>query len=170
MDRRSSKTHLFISLTTLAVLAIFSISNPFQRPDQPYQKYTPPEWYKVIWDLTWSRCTTKFRAVPSYSYFSIKWYLVDAPHFNEYGTGDSVSAIIGLSHYNKIYIAKPYVNDIGLLAHEMLHAQGLHVYRYQQHPPIFKECSECIESVIANIVYGKPVRCFGNLDTLTTSP
>jgi hypothetical protein len=167
MDRRSSKTHLFIPFVTFIVLLGVILTNPFGLPDKSFKTFTPPVWYEAVWDLTWQHCTSKFKPISSYSYRDIKWYIVDAPHFNIKQSGDSTLAATGMTIGNKIFLSKDYTSDIELISHEMIHAQGIHITPYAPHSSLFTECPACIKSVIVNTALGKHVHCSGNYDTLT---
>lgn len=157
-----NKRHVFLLVSSL----FFLLQIQRTVPDQPYRNYTPPEWYEAIWDLTWNLCTSKFKDEPARGYHDIKWYIVDATYFNKRLNKNEAMAAMTytpmIGRFSRVYVAQPYIKDIPTIAHEMMHVQGVSVGAFNEHPPFFEECGQCIKSAIANFQRGLPVPCTGS--------
>lgn len=104
-------------------------------PDAPFDVFTPPAWYKTEWNWAWTNCGSKVLKRPERTYESITWYKVHAPYFLEHGD----VADIGLYEDGRIYLSENWLDNVRLVRHESLHAQGVS-NGAKRHPQIFFDC------------------------------
>lgn len=118
-------------------MVLLTVACVFDTITGPYQgaiPYTPPAWVQEEWEIVWRDCGSKVLPSdrPLRAFETVRWFTVP---LGQLRTADGRVAWGVTISNGRIFITKPYVRNVLVLRHEMLHAQGV-----LTHDPIFQIC------------------------------